>query len=44
VLQAIEYGLIDHIVRPSDDVAMEERNYEAMLAQAQSGQRGRAPA
>mmetsp|Transcript_35595 Transcript_35595/g.100742 ORF Transcript_35595/g.100742 Transcript_35595/m.100742 type:complete len:336 (-) Transcript_35595:178-1185(-) len=37
--QAVEYGLIDRIVRPSDDVAMEERNYEAMLAQSQAGVR-----
>ncbi|CAL8464891.1 g4426 [Coccomyxa elongata] len=38
--QAIEYGLIDRIVQPQDSVAMEERNYEAMLAQAQAQQRG----
>ncbi|EIE20612.1 hypothetical protein COCSUDRAFT_10544, partial [Coccomyxa subellipsoidea C-169] len=43
--QAIEYGLIDRIVQPQDSVAMEEKNYEAMLAKAQSQQRGsrRAP-
>lgn len=38
--QAVEYGIIDRIVRPSDDVAMESRNYEAMLAQAQAQQAG----
>lgn len=39
------YGLIDRIVQPQDSVAMEEKNYEAMLAKAQAQQRGsrRAP-
>lgn len=34
------YGLIDRIVQPQDAVAMEEKNYEAMLAKAQSQSRG----
>lgn len=44
--QAIEYGLIDRIVRPEDAVAIEEKNYELMLQQANAQQRGqqRAPA
>eukprot|EP00873_Tetraselmis_striata_P002683 jgi/Tetstr1/422947/TSEL_013726.t1 len=37
--QAIEYGLVDRIVRPTDNVAIEERNYEQMLAQSQSQRR-----
>ena len=44
--QAIEYGLIDRIVRPEDAVAIEEKNYELMLQKANAQQRGqqRAPA
>lgn len=38
--QAIEYGLIDRIVRPEDAVAIEEKNYEQMLQQANAQQRG----
>ena len=34
------YGLIDRIVQPQDAVAIEEKNYEAQLAQAQAQQRG----
>ena len=36
--EAIEYGLIDRIVRPTDQVAMEAQNYEAIL-RAQQGAR-----
>lgn len=38
--QAIEYGLIDKIVRPSDGVAMDAQDYEAILRAQQSGSRG----
>lgn len=38
--QAIDYGLIDKILRPEDDAQIEERNYEAQLAASQSAQRG----
>ncbi|CAL5229134.1 g12405 [Coccomyxa viridis] len=38
--QAIEYGLIDRIVQPQDAVAMDEKNYEAILQKSQANQRG----
>lgn len=40
--QAIEYGLIDRVVAPNDDVAMEQRDYESMLraSQARMASRG----
>ena len=38
--QAIEYGLIDRVVAPTDDVAIERRDYEGMLRASQAGQRG----
>ena len=31
---------MDRIVQPQDSVAMEEKNYEAMLQRAQAEQRG----
>lgn len=34
------YGLIDRIVQPQDAVAMDEKNYEAMLQKSQANQRG----
>ena len=34
------YGLIDRIVQPQDAVAMDEKNYEAMLQKSQAQQRG----
>ena len=34
------YGLIDRIVQAQDAVAIEERNYEALLAASQAQQRG----
>eukprot|EP00191_Tetraselmis_sp_GSL018_P000614 CAMPEP_0177599130 /NCGR_PEP_ID=MMETSP0419_2-20121207/12799_1 /TAXON_ID=582737 /ORGANISM="Tetraselmis sp., Strain GSL018" /LENGTH=343 /DNA_ID=CAMNT_0019091783 /DNA_START=76 /DNA_END=1107 /DNA_ORIENTATION=+ len=42
--QAMEYGIIDRIVRPSDQVAIEQRDYEGMLAQAQTRQSRGSPA
>ncbi|KAK9819673.1 hypothetical protein WJX72_000952 [[Myrmecia] bisecta] len=42
--EAIEYGLVDRIVRPDDAVAIEQKNYELQLAQAQAQQRGGARA
>lgn len=45
--QAIEYGIIDKVVQPDvDDTMIEKKDYERMLAQAQTYQqgRGRAPA
>ena len=38
--QAIEYGIIDRVVSPSDDVAIERRDYEGMLRANQAGARG----
>ncbi|MEA9349744.1 ATP-dependent Clp protease proteolytic subunit, partial [Pseudomonas aeruginosa] len=38
--QAIEYGIIDRVVSPNDDVAIERRDYEGMLRQSQAAQRG----
>lgn len=38
--QAIEYGLIDRIVQPEDAVAIEEKNYELLLQQANAQQKG----
>jgi hypothetical protein len=43
-LKAIEYGLIDRIVKPNEGVAMEAKNYDAILAQSQAMQRGRSAA
>lgn len=40
LLLPCRYGLIDRIVQAQDAVAIEERNYEAMLAASQSQQRG----
>ncbi|KAK9842598.1 hypothetical protein WJX81_008193 [Elliptochloris bilobata] len=40
--QAIEYGIIDRIVRPQEEVAMEKKDYEGMLQKAQAQQRPRA--
>ncbi len=34
------YGLIDRIVQPQDAVAMDEKNYEAILQKSQANQRG----
>ena len=34
------YGLIDRIVQPQDAVAMDEKNYEAILQKSQAQQRG----
>lgn len=34
------YGLIDRIVQPQDAVAMDEKNYEAVLQKSQAQQRG----
>lgn len=42
--QAIEYGIIDRVVAPSDEVAIERRDYEGMLRASQSGSRGAARA
>jgi len=43
--QAIEYGIIDKIVRPTDGVAMDAQDYEAILQAQQGGAAGgRAPA
>jgi ATP-dependent Clp protease, protease subunit len=44
--EAIDYGLIDRIVRPEDALAIEEKDYEGMLQAAQARSRGsaRAPA
>ncbi|GAB4813262.1 hypothetical protein N2152v2_000308 [Parachlorella kessleri] len=39
--QAIDYGIIDRVVAPTDEVAIEARDYEGMLRQSQSQQRGR---
>ena len=39
--QAIEYGIIDRVVNPSDEVAIERRDYEGMLKASQAGSRGR---
>ncbi len=38
--QAIDYGIIDRVVAPTDEVAIEARDYEGMLRQSQSQQRG----
>lgn len=38
--QAIEYGLIDRVVAPTDEVAIEQRDYEGMLRASQAGGRG----
>ena len=38
--QAIEYGLIDRIMQPEDAVAIEEKNYELLLQQANAQQKG----
>lgn len=38
--EAIEYGLIDRVVAPSDEVAIERRDYEGMLRASQAGARG----
>lgn len=40
--QAIEYGLIDRVVAPGEETAIERRDYEGMLRQSQAGSRGRA--
>ena len=37
---ACRYGLIDRIVQPQDGVAMDEKNYEAILQKSQAQQRG----
>ncbi|KAK9839065.1 hypothetical protein WJX74_008686 [Apatococcus lobatus] len=43
--QAIEYGVVDRIVQPSDAVAIEGKNYEAQLQASQAQQRSqRVPA
>jgi ATP-dependent Clp protease protease subunit len=34
--QAIEYGIIDRVVSPADEVAIERRDYEAMLRGSQA--------
>eukprot|EP00887_Chlorella_sp_A99_P005091 scaffold25.g5091.t1 len=39
--QAIEYGIIDRVVAPCDDVAIDRRDYEGMLRASQAGARGR---
>jgi ATP-dependent Clp protease protease subunit len=41
--QAIDYGLIDRVVSPNEGVAMESKDYEAMLqaSQAQMASRRR---
>lgn len=40
--QAIEYGLIDRVVAPNEDVAIESKDYEGMLraSQARNPNRG----
>lgn len=38
--EAIEYGIIDRVVAPTDEVAIEARDYEGMLRSQQSQQRG----
>lgn len=37
--QAIDYGIIDRVVAPSDEVAIERRDYEGMLRASQAGGR-----
>ena len=34
--QAVEYGLFDAVVQPNANVAMETKDYEAMLKQTQA--------
>lgn len=38
--QAIDYGIIDRVVAPTDEVAIDARDYEGMLRASQSQQRG----
>ncbi|PRW32599.1 ATP-dependent Clp protease proteolytic subunit-related chloroplastic [Chlorella sorokiniana] len=38
--QAVEYGIIDKVMQPSDAVAIERRDYEGMLRASQSQGRG----
>jgi ATP-dependent Clp protease protease subunit len=38
--QAVEYGIIDKVVQPSDAVAIERRDYEGMLRASQTQTRG----
>eukprot|EP01023_Acetabularia_acetabulum_P036184 TRINITY_DN3423_c0_g1_i3.p1 TRINITY_DN3423_c0_g1~~TRINITY_DN3423_c0_g1_i3.p1 ORF type:complete len:349 (+),score=52.42 TRINITY_DN3423_c0_g1_i3:37-1047(+) len=37
---ALEYGLIDKVVKPSDRLAIEQKDYETQLRQSQAMQRG----
>lgn len=37
--QAIDYGIIDRVVQPSDEVAIERKDYEGMLRASQAGGR-----
>ena len=37
--QAIEYGIIDGVVKPTDAVAIEKRDYEGMMRASQAGGR-----
>ena len=39
--QAIEYGIIDAVVKENDEVAIERRDYEGMLRASQAGAGGR---
>ena len=41
--QAIEYGLIDKVISPADDVAIERRDYEGMLRASQAQNRSARP-
>lgn len=39
--KAIEYGLIDRIVKPQEGVAMDAKDYEGALQQMRSQRQGR---
>jgi ATP-dependent Clp protease, protease subunit len=41
--QAIEYGIIDSVVKPSDDIAIDRKDYEAMLRASQGARGGGRP-
>eukprot|EP01025_Chloroclados_australasicus_P005199 TRINITY_DN1149_c0_g1_i4.p1 TRINITY_DN1149_c0_g1~~TRINITY_DN1149_c0_g1_i4.p1 ORF type:complete len:346 (+),score=37.06 TRINITY_DN1149_c0_g1_i4:44-1081(+) len=41
---ALEYGLIDKVIQPADRLAIEQKDYEMQLRQAQAMQRGQRPA
>ena len=39
--QAVDYGIIDRVMQPSDSVVIERRDYEGMLRASQAESQGR---